>query len=312
MPGPKLSALVRLFCVLGLLLTSAWPQAGLAATANETASQQFQVNAPQLREMSGISASPSRANRYWAHNDSGDSSRLFAFDEQGRVLTELKIKGATAFDWEDMSSFRDRSGSYLLIADIGDNLSFRPFTDVYLLAEPQTLTSPQMELAISRHFLLVNEDGPRDAEAMAVDSRERFVYILTKRDIHPRLYRFSLDALTGQPIPLNYLGEVRSIPSEDKHQAQGAGRITRFSPTAMEFSLAGDAAIIVTSGKTYYFPRLKNQTWLHALNQTPTVVNVNRMPQIEAGTFSRDGKKLLIGSEGVPAKIEIIPRPKTK
>tara|TARA_R110002167_G_scaffold176623_4_gene376180 strand:- start:1966 stop:2448 length:483 start_codon:yes stop_codon:yes gene_type:complete len=160
--------------------------------------------------------------------------------------------------------------------------------------------------------MLINEDGARDVEALAVDSRERFVYLLSKRDLHPRLYRFSLDALTGKPVPLNYLGEIRSIPSIDKHQAQGAGRITRFSPTAMAFSPNGDAAIIVTLGKTYYFPRKQNQSWLQALNATPVVVNVKPLPQIEAGTFSRDGKRLLIGSEGVPAKMEILDRPAAK
>ncbi|WP_373081219.1 hypothetical protein [Zhongshania sp.] len=302
----KISALIALLCAS---ITMAVPLS-FAAPEKPRADLRIELNTPLLTEMSGIVASPHHKNRYWAHNDSGDSPRLFAFDEQGKLLTELKVKGAGAFDWEDIDGFSDTTGSYLLIADIGDNMAFRPFTDVYLIAEPTALTSPKTETNVLRHYMLINEDGPRDAEALAVDSRERFVYILSKRDIHPRLYRFSLDALAGQPVPVNFLGEVRSIPSTEKHQAQGAGRITRFSPTAMAFSPAGDAAIIVTSGKTYFFPRKPNQTWLQALNKTPITVDVKRMPQIEAGTFSRDGKQLLIGSEGSPAQIEIIASPK--
>jgi len=287
-------------------------QLTFATTAGAAPARHIEINSTLLTEMSGITASAHHNNRYWAHNDSGDSPRLFAFNEQGQLLTELRVKGASAFDWEDMDSFSDASGSYLLLADIGDNMAFRPYTDVYLIAEPDLLKSPVMEASVQRHFMLINEDGPRDAEALAVDSRERFVYLLSKRDTHPRLYRFSLDALAGQPVPLNYLGEIRSIPSIDKHQAQGAGRITRFSPTAMAFSPTGDAAIIVTLGKAYYFPRKQNQSWLHALNATPVVVNVKPLPQIEAGTFSLDGKRLLIGSEGVPAKMEILDRPAEK
>ncbi|WP_373090707.1 hypothetical protein [Zhongshania sp.] len=280
-----------------------------ATTAGAAPARHIEINSTLLTEMSGITASTHHNNRYWAHNDSGDRPRLVAFNEQGQRLTELRVKGANAFDWEDMDSFSDASGHYLLIADIGDNMAFRPYTDVYLIAEPDLLKSPVMEASVQRHFMLINEDGPRDAEALAVDPRERFVYLLSKRDVHPRLYRFSLDTLARQAVPLNYLGEIRSIPSIDKHQAQGAGRITRFSPTAMAFSPAGDAAIIVTLGKTYYFPRKQNQSWLQALNATPIVVNVAPLPQIEAGTFSRDSKRLLIGSEGIPAKMEILDRP---
>ena len=304
-PISTLAGMLLLFIVTGV-------QYSLAEKESPTQNRQFQVGNLSLTEMSGITASPSHSNRYWAHNDSGDSPRLFAFDDHGKILTELHIKGAGAFDWEDMDSFSDASGSYLLVGDIGDNMAFRPFTDVYLVAEPAKLNFPVMEASVQRHFMLINEDGPRDTEALAVDSAERFVYLLSKRDTHPRLYRFSLDAITGLAVPLNFLGEVRSIPSTEKHQAQGAGRITRFSPTAMAFSQAGDGAIIVTLGKTYYFPRKQDQTWLQALNQTPTVLNVNRMPQIEAGTFSRDGKRLLVGSEGSPAKIEILDRPKAQ
>ncbi len=300
-------AVLGLLCVY--LMTS---QLSVAAEENAASNRRIAVDSQALTEMSGMTASAIHNNRYWAHNDSGDRARLFAFDGNGTVLSELKIKGAGAFDWEDMDSFRDGSDGFLLVGDIGDNMAFRPFTDVYLVKEPTELKSPTTEGQVLRHFILNNEDGPRDAEALAVDGRARFVYILSKRDTHPRLYRFSLDALPGQPVPLNYLGEVRSIPSVDKHQAQGTGRISHFSPTAMAFSPEGDAAIIVTLRNTYYFPRATNQTWLQALNETPMVVKVKRMPQIEAGTFSRDGAQLLIGSEGIPAKIEILPRPKSK
>ncbi|WP_269617869.1 hypothetical protein [Zhongshania sp. BJYM1] len=286
---------------------------GLAVHAAESDTlnrQRFEVNNTWLTEMSGVAASNIYKNHFWAHNDSGDRGRLFSFDEQGKMLTELRIDNSSAFDWEDMSSFKDASGSYLLIGDIGDNMMLRPFADVYLVHEPVNISKQIIHAQVNRHYSLVYPDGPHDAEAIAVDAGERFVYVLTKRDTHPRLYRFSLDAVEGQAIPLNYLGEIRSIPSIEKHQPQRQGGISGGSPTAMEFSPNGDIAMIVTLRNTYFFKREHNQSWLQALNKTPFARTQNRMRQVESGTFTTDGKRVLVGSEGKPAVLEFTDTPK--
>jgi hypothetical protein len=208
-----------------------------------------------------------------------------------------------------MSSFKDSSGAYLLIGDIGDNMMLRPFADVYLVSEPENVSKAIVHSNILRHYPLVYEDGPHDAEALAVDAAERLVYILTKRDSHPRLYRFSLDAIASKTIPLTYMGEVRSIPSVEKHTAQRQGGISGGSPTAMEFSPKGDMALIVTLRNTYYFRREKNDSWLEALNKNAFAITKNRMRQTEAATFTADGEKVLIGSEGRPAILELFDTP---
>ncbi|MBU0537590.1 MAG: hypothetical protein KKF24_06965 [Gammaproteobacteria bacterium] len=271
--------------------------------------QRIAVHNTWLTEMSGIAASNVHENHFWAHNDSGDRGRLFSFDSNGKMLTELRIDGSSAFDWEDMSSFKDHRGAYLLVGDIGDNMMLRPFADVYLVREPEDVSTPIIHTKIHRHYSLIYEDGPHDAEAIAVDAAERFVYILTKRDSHPRLYRFSLDAIADKAIPLNYLGEIRSIPSVEQHRAQRQGGISGGSPTAMEFSPAGDIAMIVTLRNTYFFKREQNQSWLQALNKTPFARTPNRMRQVESGTFTPDGKKVLVGSEGQPAILEFTDTP---
>ncbi|WP_295873917.1 hypothetical protein [uncultured Zhongshania sp.] len=284
-------------------------QAAHAAEPDTLNRPRFAVHNKWLTEMSGVAASNIYKNHFWAHNDSGDRGRLFSFDSTGKTQTELRINGSSAFDWEDMSSFKDSSGSYLLIGDIGDNMMLRPFADVYLVSEPKDLRKPIIHANIKRRYSLIYEDGPHDAEAMAVDATERFVYILTKRDAHPRLYRFSLDAISGKLIPLNYLGEIRSIPSIEKHKAQRQGGISGGSPTAMEINSSGDIAMIVTLRNTYFFKRERNQSWLDALNKNPYARINNRLRQAESGTFTQDGKKVLIGSEGQPAMLEFSDTP---
>ncbi|POP54088.1 hypothetical protein [Zhongshania marina] len=300
---PPSQTLLRTTAILLLSLLFA------AAVDADPQRQRIEVRSTWLTEMSGVAASQIHANHYWAHNDSGDRGRLFSFDNKGNMLTELRIDGSSAFDWEDMTSFKDSSGAYLLIGDIGDNMMLRPFADVYLVKEPRDVSKAITHAKVGRHYSLIYEDGPHDAEAIAVDVAERFVYILTKRDTHPRLYRFSLDAIAGKAIPLNYLGEIRSIPSVENHKAQRQGGISGGSPTAMEFNADGDMAMIVTLRNTYYFRRGKNQSWLQALNKTPFARTPNRLRQVESGTFTKDGKQVLIGSEGRPAVLEFVDIP---
>jgi hypothetical protein len=299
----------RAFTVM-LLLPIYSTSAASALELKEAAHQRFAAKEILLTEMSGLASSNLRENLFWAHNDSGDRGRLFSFDEKGHTVTQLLIDGSSAFDWEDMSSFKDSNGAYLLIGDIGDNMMLRPFADVYLLSEPENVNKSIVRSNILRHYSLVYEDGPHDAEALAVDAAERLVYILTKRDSHPRLYRFSLDAIAAKTIPLTYMGEVRSIPSVEKHIAQRQGGISGGSPTAMEFSPNGDIALIVTSRNTYYFKREKAESWLEALNKNAFAITKNGMRQTEAATFTLDGEKVLIGSEGRPAILEFFDTPR--
>ncbi|MGK4421996.1 hypothetical protein ACSLVQ_27485, partial [Klebsiella pneumoniae] len=86
----------------------------------------------------------------------------------------------------------------LLLADIGDNNAFRPFVTLYIVDEPEpSRLRPDAELSAAprRTLTVLYPDGPRDAEAVAVDANEGFVYLLSKRDAVPRLYRVPLAPL---------------------------------------------------------------------------------------------------------------------
>lgn len=306
-PQPANARRRRWLVCAGLALAGWLPGAIPWSVADASPQNVLQFNDPELTEMSGLANSYLSDSALWAHNDSGDSARIFRLSTAGEVLGQVKIDGASAFDWEDIASFRDAGGkAFLVIADSGDNMALRPFIDVYLLPEPEVGAS---RVKVLRRYTLVYPDGPRDAEALAVDADERNIYLLSKRDPNPRLYRFSLDALKQMFVPLQYLGEIASLPSVAKHGEIKPRQAWQFQPTAMAFSPARDAAIVVTPRNTYYFSRRAQESWLDTLRRDPVILRPGKGRQLEAGTFSRDGATLYLGSEGSPALAPVLPRP---
>ncbi len=89
---------------------------------------------PALREPSGLVASATQANVFWAHGDSGRGNWLFAVDRHGRLLGRYRVRGAHNVDWEDIT--RDDAGD-LWLGDIGNNMGGRRDLGVYRLHEPE-------------------------------------------------------------------------------------------------------------------------------------------------------------------------------
>ena len=95
---------------------------------------------PALTEQSGLLKSLRYTGVYWAHNDSGDTARIFAFTIDGKPVGApkdkpyegLRIDGATNFDWEDIST----DGDNLLISDLGNNANARRDLAIYVVPEP--------------------------------------------------------------------------------------------------------------------------------------------------------------------------------
>lgn len=260
---------------------------------------EFQAQNADIAELSGLANSALHPGVFYGLNDSGDQPRVFAFDQQGRDLGTLPVLLAGALDWEDMASWRDGEQGFLLLADVGDNGAFRPFVDLYIVAEPTSTPPLSAPLTVHRHIILRYPDGPRDCEGVAVDAAEGFIYLLSKRDALPRLYRLPLDA--SGLVTAEFLGEIQSLPiPEGGSRVDG---ITNVSPTAFAFSDDGAKAVIVTLDRSYVYTRDAGQPWLEALNQTPRVIKVPDYPQIEAGDFSQDSQHLLIGSETAPAPL---------
>ena len=91
------------------------------------------IQAPAIRECSGIVASRQFAGVFWVHNDSGNAPQLFALDAAGRRLCTLDVQGVQNRDWEDLTL--DDEGN-LYVGDFGNNANRRRDLEVLVIREP--------------------------------------------------------------------------------------------------------------------------------------------------------------------------------
>ena len=164
---------------------------------------------PALREGSGVVASRRHPGVLWAHNDSGDQARLFAFRRDGVAVLPtgtsdparyrgVRIENARNYDWEDITS--DPEGR-LYIGDIGNNDSARRNLAIYVADEPDPVAGTPVR-AIRVPFAYPDQKQfPPPLLQRAFDAEALFwsdgkLHLLTKRlgDRQTALYRF--DALT--------------------------------------------------------------------------------------------------------------------
>lgn len=132
---------------------------------------------PELSELSGLVESRRTPGLLWAHNDSGDSARLFWMEEEGsgaHGIIDLTIEDPV--DWEDIAISGAGEDTLLLIGDIGDNKAKREHILIHVLSEPV----PGEPAPSVQTLTLQYPDGARDAEAMLVDPVSGDLLILAK------------------------------------------------------------------------------------------------------------------------------------
>jgi len=146
------------------------------------------IQAPAIRESSGVAASRRFPGVYWTHNDGGPLSSIYAITREGRLLAEFPVQ-ARNIDWEDIAI--DESG-HLYLADIGNNSARRRSVLVHQLDEPDP-AQPVQPLRPRRTWELRYPAEPFDAESLFIIAD--YGYMISKnRDFSPaRVYRFALD-----------------------------------------------------------------------------------------------------------------------
>lgn len=301
-----ISTLLRLaqLCCLAVLV---------ACSSDETpditlpAIEEFTVNAPLLTESSGIARSQREPGLFWSHNDSGGPAATHAFDARGEYRGQLTVIGALNLDWEDMTSFTEDGEPRLLLADIGDNNAFRPLLTLYVVAEPAMPAGQITETRALplRTLLVLYPDGPRDCESVAVDSTEGAIYLLSKRDPQPRLYRVPLNPLVPVVVA-TALGDTQVPRAPAGHENP-----QRYEwVTSMDINADATALAAVTESKLHVYRREAGESWIAALQKPPLSRDLPNYKQIEAVTWAHEGDALYITSEGAPTPLARITAPR--
>jgi hypothetical protein len=288
----------RALLPLTLLLATGVPPGGAAEEAWRGPIVAGQLAAPPRNETSGLAASLRTPGLLWLHDDSGGDAALFAVGPDGRTRGRLEIAGVRNVDWEDLASAELDGRPWLVIGDVGDNLARRASVALHFVEEPTKPATPRATPAATLRVRYA--DGPRDCEGVAVDPRERAVYLLSKRDLPPRLYRVELPSpLRSGDVVARQVGLVPGLPQPTEAQRRLKGHLGRHraEPCALDFAADGSAALVVTYGDVLLFPRRSGATWAEALQGTPVRLAEHGLPQAEAGCFARDGRTIHVASE---------------
>lgn len=274
---------------------------------------------PRIDEASGLTASLVHRGIYWTHNDSRpffasepSEPLLYGIDPQGRIQAELWIEGLKPYDWEAVTAFRTKGKTFLLIGDIGDNRARRSRGIRLDAVEEPAQLAGRLRLKPVWTLRLSYPDGPRDAEAMAVDTHEGMIYILSKRDNPARLYRTPLPVGHGGNQVLDFLGEIAVLDAPLDSHAPSELKVLPYlnQPTDMAFAPDGREVVVLTYGHLYCFSRRPGQSWLEALQGAPKVIELPGARQYEGVAYHQDGKGWLIVQEGEGAPVLSLPRPR--
>jgi hypothetical protein len=247
-----------------------------------------------MDEISGIAASTLWKNIYYVHNDSGDTSRFFAINPDGKIKRTIYFKG----DPKEILGVRDcediavgigpvKGKSYIYMGDIGDNGAERKYITVYRIEERKEWKDSTIHAdAVPVHFKY--PDGPRDAETLMIDPIERLIYIVSKRTDSVNVYTSPLDFKPNDTLMLTR-----------RCKLYFAG----FRPlkwiTAGDISRDGQQILLKNYEKVYYWKRSNNEPIWQTMLKKPVELPYQFEKQGEAIGFTLDGKGYYTTSEGV-------------
>ena len=253
-----------------------------------------------LDEISGIAVSGAHPGVLYVHNDSGDTSRFFAINPQGRLLATFYFRGSEkgrgVSDCEDIAlGAGEKPGrTYLYLGDIGDNRARRKAITLYRFEEPDLIINSFVKTSVLH---LVYPDGPRDAETLMIDPQDRLLYILSKRE----------DSIGIYTLPWRFSGSRRKGGDTLTLQKRGSLYFKGLKPfkyiTAGDISRDGQQVLVKSYAAVYYWKRRGHEPLWETLQRTATELPYTPEKQGEAIGFTPDGKDYYTTSEGIHAPI---------
>ena len=247
------------------------------------------ISNPEITELSGIVAMDSG---WWAHNDSGDSARVFRLATDGSTLATVNLADVEATDWEDITSAGPASGE-LFVGDIGDNGAVRPEILVQHITIPDPVPTGEVTLPPEnlQTITLRYPGGPRDAETLLVDPVTRDLIVVHKVfGGDSELYVAPEDDWSDGEAVLEEAGTV------------AVGDSPLDATTAGDIGFDGQVVALRTYAAILVFPRQEEQSVAEALaTNQPCNATTAIEVQGEALAFTPEGYVTI--SEGERSRI---------
>ncbi len=252
-----------------------------------------------MSEISGMAASGISNELFYVHNDSGDTSRFFVINAEGKLFNTVYFKGDYSlrggiYDCEDIAvGPGPKAGkSYIYVGDIGDNTFDRKAIVIYRMEEKESLLNGTNTTAKASPIYLRYPDEPKDAETLMIDPLEKLIYILTKRS----------DVIGVYTAPLNSKpGDTTTLTKRTTLSFSGIKPLKWI--TAGDISKDGKHILLKSYQEIYHWERKGNESAWQAMQRKPLNPHYEEEKLGEAIAFGADGKGFYTTSEGVFAPI---------
>ncbi|WP_020586178.1 hypothetical protein [Desulfobacter curvatus] len=280
-------------------------------TAYKDAVRCGRISSPQLSELSGFAVSRKTPGLLWAINDSGNPPVVYGLSTKGTLLKTYKVSGATNWDWEDLAGFRYRGEDFLVIGDVGDNWSARPFNTLYCVKEPAPGNQSNGTMQLEWEMTFRYENGPQDCEAVAVDAANQKIYLLSKRSTPPVLYELPLDMPCKKSMyTARAVAKIKNSSGHPPKAPKKPYANFRSLPTAMDISADGNTLYILTYKHAYVYSRTPDQPWDPVFSNPPLQITLpsasQTLVQREALGLDQTSGNIFITSEKKPAPIYVV------
>jgi hypothetical protein len=254
---------------------------------------------PELTESSGLAVSHRNPHRFWTHNDSGGKSRIYAFDQDGRPSGQCQLRNIDAGDWEDIASFVQHDRARLLIADCGDNDAKRESVSLHLIDEPDP--DAASETTQIQTLSLTYPGGPRDCEAVAVDSRRKLIILISKSRLPAAsVHVVALPPPTLAPqasVPIG--GEKKNVPATVS--AKRVATLPLPMITAVDIDPRSGDLWLVSYFQAFQFRcASRDEPLTRQLGRLPRAYDLPHLKQIESVAVGQN-QRVWVTSEGIPA-----------
>ncbi len=249
--------------------------AGVAHGLDSTV--QFRFQDQRITESSGLAQSLTDRNRIWTNNDSGDAARIYAVDnESGNTIATLDLKGATARDWEAMTTCRESDGDTVLwVGDIGDNIDGWKTYHFLAVDEPEEPKDGEVDWT---SYDVRYEDGKaHNSEALLCHPKTGRMYLVTK-DSEGGVYEGPSRMRKGETNVFEKIATAPSTVTDATFLADGKHAVLRGYREAWVVDVEDDWKVIAT-----FYPPLQIQG--------------------ETIAVAASGQALLFGSEGVNSSV---------
>jgi hypothetical protein len=254
----------------------------------------------EMDETSGLVASAINPDIYYAHNDSGDTSRFFAITADGKLKSTIFFTGDVnipklgVVDCEDIAIGPGpaKGKSYVYLGDIGDNRAVRKFITIYRMEEQKAWVKDSITHAEPVRLHLKYPDGPKDAESLTIDPIEKLLYIISKRGDSVGVYTSPLTYKANDTLNLTFRGKLFF---------KGLKPFKWI--TAADVTADGKQILVRNYEKVFYWKRAAKESIWQTLKRTPAELPYKQEKQGEAIAFTRDGTGYYTTSEGIYAPI---------